>query len=391
MKIREILIPVIFILTLMMVFSGVALADQSNSLIKELKSADVFHPPADAKQMSLYNEWHYFNVIDEKQNLSIICTFKLNGYSSTSELLLGYHMNDGNSNASFSAYPISAAKYSSKTPDVTIANSTVRLTPEGYLVHVISNDGTQVLDALFKSEAEPSPAYNARGFSPVYGGIINWIVASPKMKVNGKLTVNGKTYVLNNAKGYHDHNWGYWNWGDLGWDWGQITQNKNRLNGDYLGEYSLNFGNITDTTSTRSLRSVLNVWRNSKIAATFKDKNMQVKHSNFVSQPIPLYPGASLPADSFPLPLNTVVHVSSGSRDYLNIKFTADPGRCAPLPLSVPTIDGNGNVLIKYRIIWEMIGTYQVDGKITGEPVSYTADGFMEYVSGEPVLTQLKT
>ena len=77
---------------------------------------------------------------------------------------------DGNSNTSFNAYPISIAKYSSQTPDVTIANSTVTLTPQGYFVHVVSDDGSKVLDALFKPEAEPSLEYNASGFSPVYGG-----------------------------------------------------------------------------------------------------------------------------------------------------------------------------------------------------------------------------
>jgi hypothetical protein len=382
MKTREILKPITFMLFLLMAFSGVALADQSDSFFKELKHVDVFHPPADIKQMPLYNEWHYFNVIDDKQNLSIICTFKLNGVFNASEILLDYSTNDGNSKTYFKAYPINAAKYSSKTPDITIANSTVRLTSEGYSVHVVSDDGTQVLDALFKPEAEPSPEYSASGLSPVYGGIINWIVASPKMKVNGKLTVNGKTYTLKNARGYHDHNWGYWNWGDLGWDWGQTIQTKNRSNGNDIGEYSLNFGNTTDTTSTRSLRSVLNVWRNREMVSAFTDKDMQVRHSNFVCPPISLYPGASLPAGSFPLPLNTNISVSSGSRDHLNINFTADQGRCAPLPLSVPTIDRNGNVLIKYRIIWEMIGAYQVEGKINGKPISYTADGFMEYVSG---------
>jgi hypothetical protein len=40
---------------------------------------------------------------------------------------------------------------------------------------------------------------------------------------------------------------------------------------------------------------------------------------------------------------------------------------------------------IKYRIIWEMTGVYQVNGVIDGKPISYTADGFMEYVAGEPV------
>ena len=389
-KIKECIFRQVFLLFVLCIIAisliGTVSAQTSNSFVKELKKVDVFHPPTDNSQMPFYNEWHYFNIIDEKQHISIICTFKLNGFSSNSEILLRYNVK-GNSNAYLQAYPIGIAKYSSKTPDVQIANSTVRLTPEGYSVHVVSDDGSKVLDALFKPEAEPSPEYNAT----IFGGIINWIVASPKMEVNGKLTADGKKYTLKNAKGYHDHNWGYWNWENLGWDWGQNTQTKNELNGNDIGKYSLNFGNITDASSTQSFKSVLNIWKNREIVATFTNKDMQVKHSNFDKNiTIPLYQGAVLPKGSFPLPINTDISVSSCSRDYLNIKFTADPINCAPLPLSVLTIDENGKPQIKYRIIWEMIGIYQVNGEIKGKQVSYTSDGFMEYVSGNAILPNIQ-
>ncbi|WP_440945766.1 hypothetical protein ACSAZL_16915 [Methanosarcina sp. T3] len=378
----------------MVAFSGVALAGQSNSLIGELKQVDAFHPPADDNLMPLYNEWHYFNIIDEEQNLSIICVFKLNGCLSASEILLEYNTDNGNSNAYYKVYPIDIAEYSSETPDVTIASNTVKLTPQGYSVHIISEDGSKVFDALFKPEVEPSPVFSAADFSPVYGGVINWIVTSPKMKVNGELTVDGKMYTLKNARGYHDHNWGYWSWGDnLGWDWGQTTQTKNSLNGSDLGKYSLNFGNITDASFTQSFSSVLRLWRNREIIATFSDADMQVIHSNFVGGPVPVpYLGAYMPPDSFPLPLDTDILASSDSGDYLTIKFTTESVHCVPLLVAVPMTDSNGspltdeygNIIIKYRIIWEMIGTYQVDGEIDGKPISYIADGFMEYVSGEP-------
>lgn len=369
-----------------MVFSGVALADQSNSLIGELKQVDSFHPPADNSLMPLYNEWHYFNVIDEEQNLSLICTFKLNGCFGVSEILLGYYTNDG-SNAYFVTYPIDIAEYSSETPDVTIANNTVKLTPRGYSVHVASEDGSVLFDALFKPETEPSPVFSANDFSPISVEEINWIVASPKMKVNGELTVDGKTYTLKNARGYHDHNWGYWNWGDdLGWDWGQTTQTKNSLNGSDPGKYSLNFGNITDASYTQSFSSVMRLWRNKEVAATFIGEDIQVIHSNPFVGPIPVpYLNAFMPPGSFPLPLKTDILASSDSGDYLDITFTADPSHCAPLPVAVPMMDANGNPIVKYRIIWEMIGTYEVDGEIDGKPISYTADGFMESVTGEAV------
>lgn len=388
MKVRKIVKSLILVFLFVTVFSGVSLADSSNSFYKELKKVDVFHPPPDSTQIPLYNEWHYFNVVDEKQQLSIIGVLKLNGALDASQVLLACYFNDGSSNTYFKSYPLSIAQYSSKTPDVAINNSSIKLTPEGYSVHIVSEDGSKVLDALFKPEAEPSQEFSAPGLPS--GGIIKWIVASPKMKVNGKYTLDGKEYTLKNAIGYHDHNWGYWDWRDLGWDWGQVTESKNNLEGNDIGKYSINFGNITDSADTQSFNSGLNLWSNRKVIATFTNQEMRVEHSNFNTQDIPLSQVLFLPGNSFPLPFNTRVTVSSGSGDYLNINFTTDFAHSSGIPITIPMLDTNGKVVTKFRIIWEMRGAYQVYGKIKGKPVSFNSNGFMEYVAGEEVLPQVR-
>jgi hypothetical protein len=394
MKVKAAVKPILLVILSLLIFSGIALADQNCSLIGELSEVDVFHPPADSSLVPLYNEWHYFNVIDEEQNLSMICNFKLNGAFNASEVLLGYYI-DNNADAFFGMYPLNMAEYSSQTPDVRIANCTVTLTPRGYCVHIESDDGSRVFDALFKPEADPAPLFGSYGFSPLYGGAINWLVASPKMKVDGKLSVGEDEYLLKNVRGYHDHNWGYWYWGDdTGWDWGQVSQTKSSLNGNDVGEYSLSFGNITDADHTKSTNSVLSVWKNREMIAGFTSDEIEIDHPApyIIDQAIPLPPEYKyiIPAGSFPLPMKTNISASSGS-DCLDITF--DLKHSVPLPVTVPVIDGSGNpvtdadgnVMVEYRIIWEMIGTYQVEGVIDGKPISYAADGFMEYVSGEPV------
>jgi hypothetical protein len=388
MKVRKIVKSVILVLLFVTVFSGVSLADSSNNFYKELKKVDVFHPPTDSTQIPLYNEWHYFNVVDEKQQLSIIGVLKLNGALDASQVLLACYFNDGSSNTYFNAYPLSIAQYSSKTPDVKINNSSIKLTPEGYSVHIVSEDGSKALDALFKPEAEPSQEFSAQGLPN--GGVIKWIVASPKMKVNGKYTLDGKEYTLKNAIGYHDHNWGYWDWRDLGWDWGQVTESKNSLNGNNIGKYSINFGNITDPADTQSFNSGLNLWSDRKVIATFTNEEMRVEHSNFNTQDIQISQGVFLPGSSFPLPFNNKVTVSSRSGDYLNINFTTDFAHSSAIPITISTLDTSGKVVTKFRIIWEMRGSYQVNGKIKGKPISFNSNGFMEYVAGEAVLPQVR-
>lgn len=394
MQIKFVLKPILAVIFLLLAVSNVALADESSNYIDELMVSDAFHPPGEGEPGYLYNEWHYFNMIDDEQNLSVICTFKLNGGTNSSEVLLGYYAND--TWASFyEAYPLTpeVVNYSSTSPDVRIANNTVTLTDEGYRVHVESGEGSGVFDALFKPETKPAPVFNVSNFS-VPGTSINWLVASPKMEVSGNLSVAGETYSLNNSRAYHDHNWGYWSWGDdLGWDWGQVSQAGNYSN-ETIGEYSLIFGNITNANHSQSASSVLNVWKDGEIVANFSGEEIQIEHSNLSTTDIGIPPAEMtqayiLPEGSFFFPQNTFLNASSGS-DNLKIEFITQ--QSVPLPVMVP--DGNevGNEAgnesengIEYRVIWEMIGTYQVSGVIDGKSISYTADGFMEYVAGESV------
>ncbi len=54
---------------------------------------------------------------------------------------------------------------------------------------------------------------------PFGSGWISWR-ATPRMTVEGGLTVLGRTLHTSDLSAYHDHNWGRWRWGDdAGWEW----------------------------------------------------------------------------------------------------------------------------------------------------------------------------
>ncbi|MFY1112180.1 MAG: hypothetical protein AB3K77_10940 [Methanosarcinaceae archaeon] len=391
MKTKEILKPILTGIFLLLFVSNVGLGALNSSLIEELSVVDAFHPPGEGDPVNLYNEWHYFNVIDEEQNLSVTCTFKLNGALNASEVMLGYSANATNAtNATtglfYGVYPLvpGVVEYSSESPNVTISNSSVTLTDQGYVVYVESDDGTKVFDALFVPEVEPSPAYNISGV-PVPGTETNGLITSAKMTVNGTLTVDGQTYAFDQRRGYHDHNWGYWSWdSDFGWERGQVIQLNSSSNESEVGEYSISFGNITDASHTQSAFSLLSVWKGENITASFSGDELKIEH-NLTSFnetfPIPDQ-GIGLPIASFPLPVDTSISASnvlSPDANNLEIGFNTEQSVLVPIVI----VDESGNV--KFRVLWGMIGNYQVNGTIGGDPVSYTADGFMEYVSGMPV------
>lgn len=360
MRINILLISIIVAL-LFLTFSTAA-DDGENGL----PGVDAFHPPdrSDPRKLT-YNEWHYFNIIDEEQDLYLITTFKLNGdiydpvYSAAS-VLISYITPEYNS-LTLGLYPITSATWSEEVPDVRIGPSSVIYLDEIYYLHVESEDGNTILNAMFKPLSEPAPIFSA-SFEPQR--VVNWLVTSSRMKVTGTITINAgtpeeKIYALNNARGYHDHNWGYWLWqDDIGWDWGQAMQTRDM---DNPGRYTFSFGNVTNNDHTESRGAVFKIWKNRKMTSIFSDDEIQVQYQNMNTLPM-------LPDNPFPTSAVITTVSDTGS---LNILFTASSFTPIPLPA------GEG----KYLVIWELTGTYEVNGYINGKPVSYTTIGFYEYVA----------
>jgi hypothetical protein len=344
--------------------------DGGGSLIDELSKIDSFHPPtSNDPRAPLYDEWHYFNIIDEKQNIKFITTMTLKGNISSptmsAAVVLINYLTPVKENLTIDRYPIIQARWSDKTPDLQIAESNVTLTKEGYYVHVESKDAKTVFDAVFKPEAEQSPVFNSSYESYK---IINWLVASPKMRVTGTLTINKgtaseKTYKLQDARGYHDHNWGYWLWqDDIGWDWGQASNMRNYPGEESRGTYTFAFGNITNKNHTESKMAVLEIWKNKRITTSFEGN--EIKIQRFMMNSI-----SELPNN--PFPMVTSLKANSGE-NRINILFTTE--KITPIP--IPLENGNG-----YRIIWELVGSYRVFGYISGKPISYTTNGYLEYIA----------
>lgn len=330
-------------------------AEENGYRIDELSEMDAFHPPEiNDPRIMMYREWQYFNIIDEEQNLTFITTMTLTGniYDPTKSaaVVLVNYITPEKSNLTINAFPISLSQWSDKSPDLIISSSSIKLTEQGYHVHVESED--TIFDAIFKPEAENGTIFSVPANSE---RIINWFVASPKMKVNGEFTIKKgttqeKTYILKNIKGYHDHNWGFWLWqDDLGWDWGQAS-----------GKYTIAFGNITNNNHTESKSAVLEVWKNSKREAVFNDNEINIHREKMISI-------TGLPDN--PFPMTTEISAISGE-NRLNALFTTE--RFTPIPLPIPG---------GFRIIWELSGKYDVSGNVHGKPVSYKTNGYLEYVA----------
>lgn len=352
----------------------VAAQVEANPKWQELGRLDAFHPPVPGlKRSEAYKEWHYFNVVSEQQDVAVSIILILEGdvsdpaksyaidtiaYSTPekSDLLLDIHSTLD-------------ASWSDSNPNVEIANSYVKFRGSYYQVHSESAGGKVVFDAIYIPIVEHDGGFNV----PVgEQGNMNWFLSSPSMRVLGSLTIDKgtdleKSYRLVNAKGYHDHNWGYWDWADdMGWDWGQASElPRSRKAARHCAdkdvdcsEYSLSFFNYTDSADEVSRSRIVRIWDGDKKIASFEDAQASFTNSE-------MYAMSCLPDNEFP---KTNVMRVANNTGHADIQFQTKTFAPMFLPFSAG-----------FRIIWELTGMFSVNGVLNGKPVQFEVEGVMEY------------
>lgn len=361
---------------------------------QDLALIDAFHPPvAGADASVLYKEWHYFSMTDKTGKISYSAVLSLEG--DVSDPVKSYALDIQNfsvpikSDLTLDVYPIDMAAWSDQSPDLRIGHSEVSFDGAAYRVYTESADGKTIFDARWIPEIAPEQVIELPVASDAGDDhYMNWLLTSAKMRVDGTLTVNKgttdeKTYSFKDARGYHDHNWGYWDWADdMGWDWGQAVERESVLcaktrkrherhahgwfkkyKHKLCETHSLALLNMTDGYDTQSSSAVIKLWKGDKRLAIFNNQNVQVHHKMMY---VPYLPDYAIPE------INFISGVAGNER--VDIVFVTE--NYAPIYLP---IDGG------YRIIWELTGKFFVSGYINKKKIWFVTEGSMEYF-GAPLL-----
>ncbi len=93
--------------------------------------------------------------------------------------------------------------------------------PDGFPIHG-DDPGPVSVDLTLRSDA---PGFAAGPLTLPGGQDLSWTVAAPRARVSGTVVVDGTRYELDDAPGYHDHNYGAFDLSDDahgGWDWSQV-------------------------------------------------------------------------------------------------------------------------------------------------------------------------
>jgi hypothetical protein len=198
---------------------------------------DAYHVAqfADGQHDANYAEWWYFNLSDAAQGLDFAFTYavldpaNLTGFGLSSVTAIGYtpagHFTET------AVYPTTAFHASSEQADVLIAGGS----PLSWnSVQVLSDDAYRTIGAIHEGhDISWNLLYVRRdrawlGLDREHVGVfpweqMSWLQYMPAAFVTGELLIDGHSYHVTNARGYHDHNWGEWIPFTVTWNWAQFT------------------------------------------------------------------------------------------------------------------------------------------------------------------------
>ncbi len=188
-----------------------------------LGTADRFHtPPPGDPSLSNYKEWHHFNLIDDGAGLDVIVNLSVTGDVHTpgegqANLILLTFERRGGWRGDVDVHDGAAVRSRQDRLGLEFGLSSLSYDGTAYQLDAALRDGSVMVELRLTPLTDPMMVWKN---TPVGAGHINWLIV-PHLSVSGRVQVEGRRYDVEGGRGYHDHNWGAWRWGEnFGWDWG---------------------------------------------------------------------------------------------------------------------------------------------------------------------------
>jgi len=189
-----------------------------------LRMLDRFHGIPDGTAWgNSWAEWLYFN--GRSNDASFYLTFLVGPRTANGTRSAGVRLQlerNGQMESFSGGAELTDAELS-RAPDLTIGGSSVMLDGMRYRIHLDLADarghkavGDLSLEATAGRLVPPIEITGARGWRTGY------VVPVMSGALDGAIEIDGARISLEGARGYHDHNWGFWQ--GVSWQWGQAQQ-----------------------------------------------------------------------------------------------------------------------------------------------------------------------
>lgn len=182
---------------------------------------DRFHIPP--RPDSTWAEWQYYNVVTGPGEWWYV-TYLVGGEVPDGRwggrVLVTHRRADGAYDRFTSEAPGAAGMFDTARADLTIGPSRVRQRDGSYLLHAQASGDAGV--ATIDLTVRPVPG---RFFPPVElreeALLSGYVVPALTASASGTICVAGRCRTVHDVPAYHDHNWGVWR--DVTWEWGAAS------------------------------------------------------------------------------------------------------------------------------------------------------------------------
>jgi hypothetical protein len=332
------------------------------------------HLPAQgAANIDRYKEWFHFNLLGLPGELDVIVNISLSGDvvrhdAGEVDVIVLCHRNCDGWAGGIEYYRGTAAQLDQRRLALTVSDAVALRCEEGtYHLTVQPRYDCPGMSVELYPQAEPMLLWND---TPIGSGSLNWLIA-PHLEATGEIYYPTETVTFDGACAYHDHNWGYWRWGDdLGWEWG-FASDMGRALGS--GRLTVVFDRTTDRIGGASFEHTLAIWRDNSLLKLFTRLMLRTHRKGQFGGAISRRPGAAwlvAPGEVRSVPRIFMISARDDS-DWLDVQYEVT----AALQIAVPCETGFHVVGLN-----ETFGKVHIRGSLSGQAVNFTARCCFEFL-----------
>ena len=198
---------------------------------------------------------------------------------------------------------------------------------------------------------------------------ISWLFV-PRLVCRGRVTVGDRTIEVDNAPGYHDHNWGHFRWDDdFSWEWGSA------LPLDPANPWSVVYMRMCDRGRSLCRSQALYIGYGEEQFRFFRDQDLRVTLIGRLEQErclkVPRVMAMLSPGTAKDLPAELIVTARAGG-DHVEMRFCLEEVSQLVLP-SEMRLDG-------VTTINEVSGNVTMRGTIKNRTVEMDGPGVFEFI-----------
>jgi predicted secreted hydrolase len=120
-------------------------------------------------------------------------------------------------------YPPTLFHASDSAANVSVGQNTISVLGNNrYVISGASSNGRLRWNLNYVHVAPSWFAGDRVNVGPLAWEQMSWLLYMPRAAVSGTLTIDGQTYRIESS-GYHDHNWGEWDFSAINWNWAQYS------------------------------------------------------------------------------------------------------------------------------------------------------------------------